>query len=284
MNTGDVSFYAGILLLFIGIIGGGIELKELKIPQITGASRYVCFASSLLCLVLGLYLKKELPGIPVTNVANTTIASAPASAVANSPQTQFPDVATVDPVSTPDAQVQKGTESTQPQIAVANEKPSENSEAVDEPQATSTDVKTINVANTSALNQSVASDMPKENIEAIVAKHHAQVKLDEANKRINIVWNATTQDIRNELLPEQRYWLKQRENDCSVQASSEQPDDKLMQEAVKLNCMAAMTDPRTAELKQEIADMESGVTQAADSNVSTETDKNQDNNSIAASK
>lgn len=86
------------------------------------------------------------------------------------------------------------------------------------------------------------------------------------------------------MLPEQRDWLKKRENDCAMQASSEQPDDKLMQDAAKLNCMAAMTDPRTAELKQEIADMESSVTQAADSNVSAEADKTRDNNAIAISK
>jgi uncharacterized protein YecT (DUF1311 family) len=79
--------------------------------------------------------------------------------------------------------------------------------------------------------------------------------MDEANKRINSVWNGTTAEIRYELLPEQKQWLKQRENDCSRQAANEQPVDKVMQETVKLTCMAAMTDPRTEELKQEIAAM-----------------------------
>lgn len=173
MSIGDVSFYAGLLLLFMGIIGGGIEVKELKIPQITGAPRYACFASSLLCLVLGLYLKKELPGIPVTNAVNTTVASAPV----NASQAQTPAVA-IAPSDTP---VQQRAESIQPQIAAASDKPSENTDAViDEPQATSPDAKTINVANTTALNQQmtesnqpVASDTPAENTKAIVAKHYA---------------------------------------------------------------------------------------------------------------
>jgi uncharacterized protein YecT (DUF1311 family) len=94
---------------------------------------------------------------------------------------------------------------------------------------------------------------PPEN--AQLAKQQALIKLDEANKRINVIWNATTQEIRNALLPEHKQWLKQREEDCSLKASNEQPDDMVMQETFKLNCMAAITDPRTEELKQKIAGM-----------------------------
>ncbi|MDD1610984.1 MAG: DUF1311 domain-containing protein, partial [Methylococcaceae bacterium] len=83
----------------------------------------------------------------------------------------------------------------------------------------------------------------------------AKSQLDEANKRINSVWNATTQEIRDALLPEQRQWLKQREEDCSLKAENEQPVDKVMQETFKLNCMATMTDPRTEELRQKIDSM-----------------------------
>lgn len=64
-------------------------------------------------------------------------------------------------------------------------------------------------------------------------------ELDEANDRINIVWQGTTKAIRKALLPEQRAWLKQRERDCSGQ------DDKI-------HCMAVMTDQRTEELRQKI--------------------------------
>lgn len=68
-------------------------------------------------------------------------------------------------------------------------------------------------------------------------------ELDEANNRINVVWQGTTKAIRKALLPEQRAWLKQREKDCSAQ------DDKI-------HCMAEMTDQRTEALKQKIASME----------------------------
>jgi uncharacterized protein YecT (DUF1311 family) len=83
----------------------------------------------------------------------------------------------------------------------------------------------------------------------------AQSEIDEANKRINIVWNATTKANRLAILPEQREWLKKRENDCTLKASTEEASDKTVQETIKLHCMAAMTDPRTEELKQKVASM-----------------------------
>jgi hypothetical protein len=64
--------------------------------------------------------------------------------------------------------------------------------------------------------------------------------LDDANAKINVVWNATTKEIRTALLPEQRAWLKQRESDCSLVAE-------------KINCMVTMTNLRTEILKQKIA-------------------------------
>ncbi len=64
--------------------------------------------------------------------------------------------------------------------------------------------------------------------------------LDEANAKINVVWNATTKQIRTALLPEQRAWLKQRESDCSLVVE-------------KINCMTTMTNLRTEILKQKIA-------------------------------
>jgi TPR repeat protein/antitoxin component YwqK of YwqJK toxin-antitoxin module/RNA polymerase subunit RPABC4/transcription elongation factor Spt4 len=81
----------------------------------------------------------------------------------------------------------------------------------------------------------------------------AKNELDEANKQINIVWKSTTKTIRAALLPEQRQWLKQRENDCSLKATSEEPNNIVLQDTIKLHCMAAMTGQRTEELKQKIA-------------------------------
>ncbi len=226
MNIGEVSFFTGILLFFIGIIGGGIEIKELKIPQIIGASRYACFLGSILFLAMGLYLKNAIPNIAITNASNPTDS--------NTPEPKAPDVP-----------------ATAPTVPVVNDTP-------------------VNI--------------PPENTEsdkAIAAKNQALVQLNEANKRINSVWNATTKEIRNTLLPEQNQWLKQREDDCSLQASSEQPVDMVMQEAVKLNCMVTMNDHRTEELKQKIADMtQSVMTDGHENTPETETSKNQDITSI----
>jgi uncharacterized protein YecT (DUF1311 family) len=86
-------------------------------------------------------------------------------------------------------------------------------------------------------------------------KQQAKNELDEANKRLNSVWNATSKKIRATLLPEQRQWLKQRETDCSLKASTEQANDKVLQDSIKLSCMATMTEPRTETLKQKIAVM-----------------------------
>jgi uncharacterized protein YecT (DUF1311 family) len=87
----------------------------------------------------------------------------------------------------------------------------------------------------------------------LLQKEQAKTELDEANKRINEVWNATSKKIRTILLPEQRQWLKQRETDCSPKALAEESKEKFFQEINKLNCMAVMTDPRIEVLKQKIA-------------------------------
>ncbi|MEI6708533.1 MAG: lysozyme inhibitor LprI family protein [Methylococcales bacterium] len=75
------------------------------------------------------------------------------------------------------------------------------------------------------------------------AKQLSSSPLDEANTKINTVWNGTTKEVRAMLLPEQRAWLKQRESDCSLVAE-------------KINCMVTMTDLRTEILKQKIAVLE----------------------------
>ncbi|POZ50023.1 lysozyme inhibitor LprI family protein [Methylovulum psychrotolerans] len=86
-----------------------------------------------------------------------------------------------------------------------------------------------------------------------VAKYKAKDALDEANKQINIVWKSATKNTRAVLLSEQRKWLKQRENECERKASIEEPDNSIVQETIKLYCMAAMTNERTDTLKQKIA-------------------------------
>lgn len=75
----------------------------------------------------------------------------------------------------------------------------------------------------------------------------AQTKLDKANENLNLVWNATTKDVRDELLAEQKLWLKKRDLECKLDSSnSDNP------EVFRLNCEANMTHQRTNELRQKI--------------------------------
>jgi uncharacterized protein YecT (DUF1311 family) len=221
MSIGEVSFYTGILLFIIGIIGGGIDIKEVKIPEITGLPRYMCFIGSVLFLALGLYLKNVIPPITITNAVNPTVANIPSA----TPKTPEPVVNTIQADVTP---------TTPP-----------SSPAINNNTATTTETPKI-------------PDNTAPSAELIADKKAAQSELDEANKRIDVVWNATTKAIRDELLLEQRQWIKKRETDCALEASTEEPNAN-KQDAVKLRCMAAMSDPRVEELKQKIAAMTAPV-------------------------
>lgn len=83
----------------------------------------------------------------------------------------------------------------------------------------------------------------------------AKQRIDNANARINLVWQATTPEIRAEILPEQRLWLKKRELECKLVAKSENGTAQ-EQEVVRLNCEAEMTDERTEELREIIYQLE----------------------------
>ncbi|WP_081403502.1 lysozyme inhibitor LprI family protein [Acinetobacter sp. HR7] len=75
----------------------------------------------------------------------------------------------------------------------------------------------------------------------------AQTNLDQANENLNLVWNATTKDVREQLLKEQRIWLKKRDLECKLQSSN--ADNP---EVSRLNCETNMTRERTNELRQKI--------------------------------
>ena len=85
-----------------------------------------------------------------------------------------------------------------------------------------------------------------------LARYKAKEAIDEANKQINITWQGTRKDIRQSLLPEQREWLKKRENDCDAKAKLEEANNSIVQNTIKLNCMAEMTIKRTDELESEV--------------------------------
>jgi uncharacterized protein YecT (DUF1311 family) len=221
MSIGEVSFYTGILLFLIGVIGGGVDIKEVKIPEIAGAPRYMCFIGSILFLVMGLQLNNHIH-LPFFNTSDPTVANT-ATSIANTP------------AKAPESAVN-------PTQAVVTPTPP----AID---------STTPVTETPDTPENIAPSA-----ELIADKKAAQKELDEANKRIDVVWNSTSKAIRDELLLEQRQWLKKRETDCALEASTEEPNIN-KQDAVKLRCMAAMSDPRIAVLSPKIATMTASETQ-----------------------
>jgi len=105
-------------------------------------------------------------------------------------------------------------------------------------------------------NPQILEDFQIQKAKEELAKYKAKDALDEANKQINIVWNAATKNIRKKLLPEQKEWLNQRENNCGLKASNEEPNNIVLQETIKLSCMTTITNERTEVLKQEVTKLQ----------------------------
>ena len=75
----------------------------------------------------------------------------------------------------------------------------------------------------------------------------AKTNLDQANENLNLVWNATTKDVREQLLAEQRIWLKKRDLECKLESSdSDNP------EVFRFNCETNMTNERISDLRRKI--------------------------------
>jgi uncharacterized protein YecT (DUF1311 family) len=77
----------------------------------------------------------------------------------------------------------------------------------------------------------------------------AQADIKAANDAINVVWNAGSKEWRQSMLPEQRLWLAQRENDCKIKALDSGSADSSAFQISKLNCETQMTADRTQILK-----------------------------------
>ena len=75
----------------------------------------------------------------------------------------------------------------------------------------------------------------------------AKVNLDRANENLNLVWNATTKEVRSQLLDEQRLWIKKRDLECKLESN-----DTDNPEVYRINCETNITTQRTNELKQKI--------------------------------
>jgi hypothetical protein len=66
-----LSYIFGIVLVFVAIVGGGFELRELKVPKVGRAARIVSGVTGVLFLLLGIGFSAGLtdPGNPPAPVA-----------------------------------------------------------------------------------------------------------------------------------------------------------------------------------------------------------------------
>jgi hypothetical protein len=55
MTIETLSFLFGALLLLVGILGGGFEVKEVKVPQVPGTGRWIASAVGLIFIVVPLW-------------------------------------------------------------------------------------------------------------------------------------------------------------------------------------------------------------------------------------
>jgi uncharacterized protein YecT (DUF1311 family) len=80
----------------------------------------------------------------------------------------------------------------------------------------------------------------------------AQADIKSANDAINVVWNAGSKEWRQSLLPEQRLWLAQRENECKLKALDTGAPDSAVFNTNRLTCEVDMTNARTEVLKASV--------------------------------
>jgi len=62
-------FAFGSLLMLVAILGGGFEVKELKVPKVGRSSRMAACACGLLFIFLGIYLDRPAAAAPVVAAA-----------------------------------------------------------------------------------------------------------------------------------------------------------------------------------------------------------------------
>ena len=86
----------------------------------------------------------------------------------------------------------------------------------------------------------------------------AQTQLDQANQKLNLIWNSTSKAIRNDLLAEQRVWLKKRELECRLNSTDAAPEQ---QELVRIRCETGTTLQRASALKSLIDNAEAQAPQ-----------------------
>lgn len=83
MSIETIAFLFGVLLLSVGILGGGFELKELKVPRVGGLPRASAAVLGLVFVGLGIGIKNDVPLLAALrpSAAAETAPAAPAPTV-----------------------------------------------------------------------------------------------------------------------------------------------------------------------------------------------------------
>lgn len=84
-------------------------------------------------------------------------------------------------------------------------------------------------------------------------QQEAVQRLSSANNKLNAVWNSTNSRVRNQILAEQRIWLKKRDLECRLNSEDAQSE---LREVARLRCEAEVTNQRVGVLQQMIARVE----------------------------
>ena len=63
MTLQTMSFIFGALLLAVGLLGGGFEVKEVKVSNVTQTTRVLAGLAGLVFIVLGFIQPKDLPNL-----------------------------------------------------------------------------------------------------------------------------------------------------------------------------------------------------------------------------
>ena len=72
MTLEIVSFILGGLLVLIGIIGGGLEVRELKIPNVKWTTRIFSIIGGLFFISLGIGIQSEVPKVVNNQTKSST--------------------------------------------------------------------------------------------------------------------------------------------------------------------------------------------------------------------
>ena len=70
-----------------------------------------------------------------------------------------------------------------------------------------------------------------------------------SNEAIGVVWNSIQSEVRQQLLPQQRAWIKQKDAGCRVEGLQESTNS-IEQRTVEAYCQARLNNERTNQLRQ----------------------------------